>query len=140
MFLNNNWTLLEFLKTFMNVYVQQVFVNVRRNFTFSGHHVRQVLKNYLQPCINKIWRVYVILQKKKFYQKFLKNCDQKTSSRPFCVCKELKRNLYWKMKFLKEAADIRLYISKTIKMCPNQYTDLLRFLFTGDSLKIKKGL
>ena len=78
-------------------------------------------------------------KRKNFIKNFLKNCDQKTSSRPFCVCKELKRNLYWKMKFLKEAADIRLYISKTIKMCPNQYTDLLRFLFTGDSLKIKRA-
>ena len=44
------------------------------------------------------------------------------------------------MKFLKQANCIRLCISKTIKICPNQHTDLLRFLFTGDSLKIKKGL
>ena len=27
-------------------------------------------------------------------------------------------------------------ISKTIKICTNQYTDILRFLFTKDSLKI----
>ena len=51
MFLNNNWILLEFLKTFSKVYIQQVFVNVPQNFIFSGHHVRQVLKNYLQSCI-----------------------------------------------------------------------------------------
>ena len=25
-------------------------------------------------------------------------------------------------------------------MCPNQHADLLRFLFTEDSLKMKKGL
>ena len=25
-------------------------------------------------------------------------------------------------------------------MCPNQFVDLLRFLFTGDSLKIKESL
>ena len=50
MFLNNNWILLEFLKTFIKVYALQVFVNVRRNFIFSGHHVWQVLKDYLQPC------------------------------------------------------------------------------------------
>ena len=31
-------------------------------------------------------------------------------------------------------------ISKTIKICPNQDTDLLRFLFKEGSLKIKKGL
>ena len=78
-------------------------------------------------------------KRKNFIKNFLKNCDQKTSSRPFCVCKELKRNLYWKMKFLKEAADIRLYISKTIKMCPNQYTDLLRFLLQEILWKLKRA-
>ena len=36
---------------FMKVYVQQVFVNVRQNFISSGHYVRQVLKNYLQPWL-----------------------------------------------------------------------------------------
>ena len=30
--------------------------------------------------------------------------------------------------------------SKTIQIFPNQYVDLLRFLFTEDALKIKKGL
>ena len=53
MFLNNNWILLEFLKTFIKVYVRQVFVVVRRNFIFSGHNVQQVLKNYLQPCVTE---------------------------------------------------------------------------------------
>ena len=47
---NNNWILLEFLKTFIKVYVRQVFVDVWWNFIFSGHNVWQVLKNYLQPC------------------------------------------------------------------------------------------
>ena len=39
--------------------------------------------------VNGIWPVYVILQKQKFPQKFLQNYSPKTSSRPFCVCKEL---------------------------------------------------
>ena len=30
--------------------------------------------------------------------------------------------------------------SKAIEICPNLHADLLRFLFTEDSLKIKKGL
>ena len=30
--------------------------------------------------------------------------------------------------------------SKAVKICPNQYADLLRFLYTEDSLKIKKSL
>ena len=50
-FLNNNWILLRFNKIFIKVYVQQVFVNVRWNFISSRHYVRQVVKNYLQPCV-----------------------------------------------------------------------------------------
>ena len=42
------------------------------------------------------------------------------------------------MKFSKEATYI--CIGKTIKFSPNQYTNLLRFYFTGAFLKIKKGL
>ena len=30
--------------------------------------------------------------------------------------------------------------SKVIKICPNQYADFVRILFTEDSLKTKKGL
>ena len=36
--------------------------------------------------LNKIWSVYVILQKKK---KFYRNCDLKTKLRSFFVCQEL---------------------------------------------------
>ena len=43
--------------------------------------------------VNEIWLVYVILQKKKFHEKIYKNCGLKTSSRPFCVCKELSTTL-----------------------------------------------
>ena len=30
--------------------------------------------------------------------------------------------------------------SKAVEICPNRHADLLRFLFTEDYLKIKKGL
>ena len=42
------------------------------------------------------------------------------------------------MKFLKQATYISN--SKTTKTCPNQLADLLRFLFTEHSLKIKLKL
>ena len=42
-----------------------------------------------KQSVNEIWPVYVILQKEIFYQKIYKNCDLKTNSRAFCVCKEL---------------------------------------------------
>ena len=40
------------------------------------------------------------------------------------------------MKFLKQATLFDYALAKTIKICPNQHTDLLRCLFTGDSLKM----
>ena len=54
-FLDNNWISLRFNKIFIKVYVRQVFVNVRRNFNSSGHYVRQVLKNYLQPWNRSVY-------------------------------------------------------------------------------------
>ena len=33
-----------------------------------------------------------------------------------------------------------IYNSKAFEICPNQHADLLRIVFTEDSLKIKKGL
>ena len=36
-----------------------------------------------------LMKIGQILQKEKFIKKLYKNCDIKTSSRPFCVCKEL---------------------------------------------------
>ena len=38
--------------------------------------------------VNEIWPVYILQQEKK-NQTFLQNRDLKTSSRPFCACKEL---------------------------------------------------
>ena len=49
-FLNNNWILITFNKTFIKVYVQRVFVNVQQNFNSSGNSVQQVLENYLKLC------------------------------------------------------------------------------------------
>ena len=38
---------------------------------------------------NVISPIYVVLQNIKKYQNFHESWDLKTSSRPFCVCKEL---------------------------------------------------
>ena len=51
---------------------------------------------------------------KKITKKFYKNCNLKTSSTPFCVCK-IKHNLYWKIEFLKPVTDIRYVI--LIQLC-----------------------
>ena len=41
---------------------------------------------------------------------------------------------------MKLRSKILICMTKTIKICPNQQTDLLAFLFTEDSVKIKKAL
>ena len=54
-------------------------------------------------------------KRKKFIKKFYKNYNLKNSSRPFCAWKE-KRNLYWKMKFLKQAPDISYELAEPSKL------------------------
>ena len=77
--------------------------------------------------------------RKNFITKFCKNCGLKTSSRSFCVCKELSTasigNEIFEVNYLYQICN-----SKAIEICSNQHADLLRSLFTEDSLKIKKGL
>ena len=77
-------------------------------------------------------------KRKNFIKKFYQNCDLKTSSRPFCICKELtttsteneifESSLYW------------ICNRKAFEICSNQHPDLLRIVLTEDSLKLKKGL
>ena len=64
-----------------------------------------------------------------FNKKFYKNSNLKTRSRPFCICKELSSTYLYQIRN-----------SKAIGISPNQHPDLLRFLFTEDSLKIKKDI
>ena len=41
--------------------------------------------------VNEIWPTYVISQMKEIIKVVYKNCNLKTSSRPFCVCKVLSK-------------------------------------------------
>ena len=43
----------------------------------------------LHNLLFNLWPIYVVLQKKKIIKKFGQHCYLKTSSRRFCVCKEL---------------------------------------------------
>ena len=76
-------------------------------------------------------------KRKKIIKIFCQNCDIKFSSRPFCVCKELSTTPLRKWFFLSELL-FYIFNIKTIKICPNQHVDLLRFLFTEDFLKLKR--
>ena len=71
--------------------------------------------------------------KRKLFKSFYKSWDLKNSSRSFWVCKA--------QPLLENEISETTYLirnGKTIKISPKQPTDLLRFLFTEDSLKIKK--
>ena len=79
-------------------------------------------------------------KRKNFIKKICKNCSVETSFRSFFVCKKrIKHNFYWKMKISEASYLYQIYNSKAITICPNQHSDLLRFLFTDYSLKIKKA-
>ena len=54
-------------------------------------------------------------KREKFIKKYYKNCDLKTSSRPFCVCKELSITSNWKMKSFKQAFYTRSVLAKLSK-------------------------
>ena len=79
-------------------------------------------------------------KRKRFNRKLYENYSLKTSSRLFFVLQKIMHNLYWKIKLSKQAIYIRYVITELSKFSPNQLADLLRFLFTKISLKIKKGL
>ena len=91
------------------------------------------------------WKVNSLLMKfghfvldwkrKIFIHKFYKNCDLKTSSRSFCVCKG--SSTIWT--FWSNLLILDKY-QQTIQICQNHHAYLLRFFFTEDSLKIEKGL
>ena len=49
---------------------------------------------------------------KKNIKKFYKACNPNTSSTPFLCLQRIMHNIYWKMKFLKEAAYIRYVLAK----------------------------
>ena len=76
-------------------------------------------------------------KRKKFINKFYKNYDLKSFRPVFTknLVPSLLENEIFEASYL-----YQIDISKTIKICPNHHTDFLRFLFTEDCLKIKKGL
>ena len=82
---------------------------------------------------------FVSYYKKKFIKRFYKNCDLKTSSRPFCVRKELSTTSVRKWNFWSKLLILDMY-EENYQDLPKSAHTSLRFLFTKDSLKLKKGL
>ena len=114
------------------------FISLRRlfpfsrksNFRISGiqlswrhqmrkHKRRNTLLNNLgnkHSLLMKFGQFKSYYKGKNFIKNFYKTSNQKTSLRPFCVCENLSTTTCGKCN------------SKTIKICPNQHTDFLRFL------------
>ena len=69
---------------------------------------------FYKGLILDIQPVYVILQNKRIYKFFYKICDLNTSHWPFCL-KRIRHNLYWEIKFLKQAIYITFVIAKLSK-------------------------
>ena len=65
----------------------------------------------------KFGQIMTYYKRKFFFETFYKMCSLKTSSRPFCVCKEqrIKQNTYWEMTLLKEATYVRYVLKKLSK-------------------------
>ena len=82
---------------------------------------------------------FVSYYKKKFIKRFYKNCDLKTSSRSFCVRKELSTTSIRKWNFWSKLLILDMY-EENYQNLPKSAHTSLRFLFTKDSLKLKKGL
>ena len=49
-------------------------------------------------------------KKNNLIKKFYKNCDLKTSSRPFCAGKKTKHSFYWKNYFCTKLLVLAIYI------------------------------
>ena len=82
--------------------------------------------------------MYVLLQKKSFYRKILQtNTARELVHGHFCV-QTIMQNLYWKMKFLKQVEGIAYVMAKLLKYVKIKQANFLNFLFTKDSLQIKK--
>ena len=68
--------------------------------------------------------------KKKNHENIPQKLQPENQFQVLLCFQKLKYYFYYKIKLLKQATYIR-YVLKTIKICPNQNTDLLRFLFRG---------
>ena len=73
-------------------------------------------------------------KKKSFHQKIIQKLRPENQFQALLCLQRIKQNL----KYLKQST-YYIFNRKTIKISPNQHATLPRFLFTEDSLKIKKG-
>ena len=82
----------------------------------------------------------MLLQVKKFYQKILQKWQPENQFHALVCLQRVKRNFYWKMKFLKQATYIRYETAKLSKFVQNSMVTSTESFLAEDSLKTIKGL
>ena len=105
-------------------HIKSSFRSRENHFQILSRH--QMPKHKTRNTLHWItWEVNSLLMKfgqfmsyykrKKFIKKFFKNCSVKTSSRSFCVCKELSRTSIGKWNLWTKLLNIRHVIAKLLK-------------------------
>ena len=82
-----------------------------------NHKTRNILQNNLGSKHSLLLKFgqFVILQEKKFHQKFLQKLRPENQFHALLRLQRIKNNFYWTMKFLKQATFIRYVIAKLSK-------------------------
>ena len=65
--------------------------------------------------VNEIWPSLCHITKEKLHQKILQKLRHESKFQALLCLQRIKRNFYWKMKFLKQATCIRYAIAKLSK-------------------------
>ena len=97
------------------------FISLQKLFSFSRKSNFRILDIQTSWCQQmpktrntfywKFGQFISYYKQKNFIKKFKKNCNLETSSQ----AQRIKHNLYWNMKFLKWAIDIRHVLAKLLK-------------------------
>ena len=82
----------------------------------------------------------MLLQVKKFYQKILQKWQPENQFHALVCLQRVKRNFYWKMKFLKQATYIIYETAKLSKFVQNSTVTSTESFLAENSLKTIKGL
>ena len=93
--------------------------------------MKNILLNNLGSKHIEIWPISIILQKKKIYLKILQKLRPENYFQTLLCLQRIKHNLYWKMKFLKQATHIKYMIAKLSKFVQiSMQTSLDSFLLS----------
>ena len=117
------------------------FVNVA---LLKGCHILKSSSIYSNPCkaatlLMKFGQFMSYYKRKNFIKKFCKYCNLKTSSRPFCVCKELSATSIEKWNFWSKLLILGYVIAKLSKFVKISMLTSLHSLLQRILWKLKRA-